>query len=110
VKLQQKYGDKVACMSVSLDYDDFDIKNSEDAREEVLKALKKIDARFENFISGDADEEFYKKTKTTGIPTVLVYDTAGQLHKIVDVNSVGGRELSYEQDIVPLVEMLLSEK
>ena len=97
-------------MSVSLDYDDFDIKNSEDAREEVLKALKKIDARFENFISGDTAEKVYEKTKTTGIPTILVYDTAGQLHKIVDVNAVGGREVSYEQDIVSLVETLLAEK
>ena len=97
-------------MSVSLDYDDFDIKIPEDAREAVTKALEKIDARFENFISGDVDEEFYNKTKTIGIPTILVYDTAGQLHKIVDVNSVGGRELTYEQDIVPLVETLLAEK
>ena len=97
-------------MSVSLDYDDFDIKNPEEARKDVLKALKKIDARFENFIAGDVDEEFYKITKTTGIPTILVYDTAGRLHKIVDVNSVGGREISYEQDIVPLVETLLTEK
>ena len=97
-------------MSVSLDYDDFDVKDPEDAREQVMKALKKIDARFENFISGDVDEELYKKTKTIGIPTILVYDTSGQLHKIVDINSVGGREITYEQDIVPLVETLLSEK
>ena len=97
-------------MSVSLDYDDFDIKNPEDAREDVMKALKKIDARFENFISGDSDEEFYKLTKTTGIPTILVYDTAGQLHKIVDINSVGGREVTYEQDIIPLVDTLLAKK
>ena len=110
MKLQQKYGDKVACMSVSIDYDNFEFKKPEDAREKVMQVLEKIDARFENFISGDADEEFYKKTKTTGIPTILVYDTAGQLHKIVDVNSVGGRELSYEQDIDPLVETLLAEK
>ncbi|MCH7989011.1 MAG: hypothetical protein IID46_07645 [Planctomycetes bacterium] len=110
MKLQQKYRDKVACMSVSLDYDDFDIKNPEEARKEVLKALKKVDARFENFISGDVDDEFYKITKTTGIPTVLVYDTAGQLHKIVDANSVGGREISYEQDIIPLVDALITEK
>ena len=110
MKLQQKYGDKVACMSVSLDYDDFEDKSPEDHREEVMKALEKIDARFENFMSGDTPEEFYKKTKTTSIPTILVYDTAGQLHKIVDTNSVGSREITYEQDIVPLVETLLSEK
>ena len=97
-------------MSVSLDYDDFDLKNPEEARVEVMKELKKIDARFENFISGDAGEEFYKKTNTTSIPTILVYDTAGQLHKIVDVNSVGGREITYEQDIDPLVKTLLAKK
>ncbi len=97
-------------MSVSLDYDDFDVKNPEDAREQVMKVLKKNDARFENFISGDADESFYKKTNTTSVPTILVYDTSGKLHKIVDVNSVGGREITYEQDIDPLVETLYSEK
>ena len=97
-------------MSVSLDYDDFDIKNPEDARERVMKVLNKIDARFENFISGDEDAEFYKKTGTTVIPIIFVYDTNGQLHKIVDFNSVGSREVTYEQDIVPLVETLLSEK
>ena len=97
-------------MSVSLDYDDFEDKSPEVHREDVIQALEKIDARFENFMSSDSFEEFYEKTKTTGIPTILVYDTSGQLHKIVDINSVGGREITYEQDIVPLVETLLAEK
>lgn len=110
MKLQKQFGDKVVCMSVALDYDDLDIKDPKDAIPDVKKMLTKINAHLENFVSGDVDEDFMEKSGITSPPTTLVYDKTGQLHKKVDVDAVGGeREVTYAEDIVPLVEKLLAE-
>jgi len=112
-KLQQKHQDQVACMTVSLDYDDVYIKQPQDAREIVMEKLKETisDPRIENFISADVDTDFYTKSKIDSIPTILIYNQSGQLHKQVDINAVGGkREITYELDVIPVVEQLLANE
>ena len=112
-RLQQKHQENVVCMTVSLDYDDYEFKQPEDARESVMEVLKEkiSDPRIENFISADQDATFYEKSHTDSVPIILIYDQSGQLHKQVDINAVGGkREITYELDVIPVVEQLLANE
>ncbi|HVC97205.1 MAG TPA: thioredoxin-like domain-containing protein [Pirellulales bacterium] len=103
VALDEKYGpDKVACISLSLDFEGLSDKKPEEYRENVLKFLKSQRAAFDNVLSSTPADELSKQLKFPSPPTVFVYDQQGELAKKFE-----GPDALYETKIGPFVEQLI---
>ncbi len=62
-----------------------------------------------NVISSDQNEDFYNKIHLGGPPAVFVYDRNGKLvHRFDNSQVPKTPELTYQHDVVPLVEKLLA--
>lgn len=79
VELQHKYPDRVACISLSFDYEG--LGKPEDQRSKVLEFLHSQHADIENLLSSDSSDDLYSKFKLASIPAVFVYDRQGKLAK-----------------------------
>ena len=110
VQLQAKYGDRLACISVNLDYGGR--KPVESYRDQAVSFLQKNRAGFRHFISKTPDEAFLKQAGLPAIPSVFLYDADGQCTKIAPKgqgdDEDGDAWVSYEKQVEPLVEKLLS--
>src|SRR5262249_2293206 len=106
LKLQEKYGDRVACISVSLNYSG--TGKLEEDQPAVLEFLEKQKATIDNVFSSTESEEFFKAIQDTfklkdrpgAIPLCLVFDKEGKLVK----HQVG---FTYAKDVEPVVEKLI---
>jgi thiol-disulfide isomerase/thioredoxin len=106
VALHEKHGpDKVACISLSLDYEGLPNKTPEDDADKVLKFLRSQRAAFDNVLSSTPADELSKLLEFPSPPTVFVYDQEGELSRMFP-----GPEAKYEPKIAPLVEQLLEEE
>ncbi len=79
VALDAKYDDdKLACISVSLDYYGGNTK-VEEFREPVLEQLEKFGATFDNVLAADDTDVMIEKLKIDAPPAVFVFDRDGEL-------------------------------
>lgn len=103
VKLHQKYGPKkkVACISVSFDYDG--TGEPEDVEPDVLAFLQEQKATFDNILASEDTETLLKKLDLPSIPAVYVFDQKGKLAKRFDDS---GGKFTYD-DVEKLVSELL---
>ena len=108
VNLHRQHGDRLACISVSADYDGTEDRPVEAVREKVMKFLVKQNATFQNvLLSTDAETLFTKKLKQQSLPIVLVFDQQGKLQgEFPDPENPD--EFNYQEDVIPLVEKLLA--
>jgi thiol-disulfide isomerase/thioredoxin len=103
VALDAKYGrEKVACISLSLDFDGLPNQKPEEAEPNVLKFLRSQRATFDNVLSSTPADDLSKQLKIASPPTVLVYDQQGMLAKKFD-----GPDAHYETQIAPFVAQLV---
>ncbi|MGH7139624.1 MAG: TlpA family protein disulfide reductase [Pirellulales bacterium] len=81
VKLHEKYGDKVACISLSFNYAGGKNESPEDHQEAVLEFLRSQHATFDNVLASVPDEELYQRLgfKSAAVPAIFVYDREGNL-------------------------------
>lgn len=109
VKLHRRFPERVACISVDIDYIGRADQPPESFHDTVLEFLGKHEAAFQNVISSDPDEDVLDALEVGSIPAVLVYDREGNLKKKFtnDDNEYGDEGFTYPQHIVPLVEELL---
>lgn len=107
VKLHRELGDRVACVSVSTDYDGIPSKPPETYRETVLEFLTQQGATFDNVLCSQAAEELFDQLKIGSIPSVFVYNQSGELVQRF-TEPVDGQEFTYEGQIRPYVESLLA--
>lgn len=107
VKLHRELGDRVACVSVSTDYDGIPSKPPETYRETVLEFLTQQGATFDNVLCSQAAEELFEQLKIGSIPSVFVYNQAGELVQRF-TEPVDGQEFTYAGQIRPYVESLLA--
>lgn len=110
VQLSRQYPDRVACISVSADYDGLDDRPPESYRERVLKFLDKQQATFQNvLLSIDAETLFNEKIQHKSIPVVYVYDREGNLAgQFPDLENPA--EFTYQEHVLPLVKKLLTSE
>lgn len=110
VNLQERFGDKVACMSFDTDYTGAKDEPPESFRKNVLAFLTTQKAHLFNVLSSDPNEEFFDKIHLGGPPAVFVYDRDGKLVKRFDNSRVPKvPEFTYKSDVIPLVERLLTQ-
>lgn len=109
VKLHNEHGDKVTCISVSLDYQGFEDEPVQTYVEQVLAVLKSKSATFQNILcSTESDVVYSEKIKRPGIPIVYVYDSKGELvGEFPDLQDPS--ESIYQENVLPLVTKLLNQ-
>ncbi len=109
VKLHQEHGDKVTCISVSLDYQGFEDEPVQSYVDPVLAVLKSKSATFLNVLcSTESDVVYNEKIKRPGIPIVYVYDQKGELvGEFPDLQDPS--ESIYKENVLPLVAKLLNQ-
>ena len=109
VELHRSRAPDVVCIAFNLDYSGAADETPESFREPVKEFLTKQGATFPNVISSDPADDVYERLKLGSIPAVLVYGWDGQLAKRFDNDDAlyGDEGLTYEKQIVPLVEQLL---
>jgi thiol-disulfide isomerase/thioredoxin len=114
LKMQQKYGDKLTCLSVCLDFTGVD--KPEDSQEEALKFLKEVNSTIDNYLSSTADTDFFQALKKefklpeapAGVPIILVFDKDGKLVKRWDTTNLAEeKDFSYAKNVEPVVEKLV---
>jgi thiol-disulfide isomerase/thioredoxin len=110
VELQRANPDDLVCISLNCNY--IGDGKPEDEKPEVLKFLMGKKAAIVNLISSDPDEELYKQVGIASIPVVQVYNSKGRLAKQFDneKDEYGKNGFSYQKDIEPYVQQLLSRE
>lgn len=111
VALAAKYPDDVAAVSVNIDYIGLKKKPPSYYQERVTEFLLDQKAsQVHNYLAVEPDEEMRDKFGIAAIPAILIYDRSGeQVHTLTE-STAGPDGLSYEQDVVPAVESLLSSE
>src|SRR5262245_44573967 len=112
VKMHEKYGDKrVACMSLSCDYQGIKSKPPEFYRPRVTAFLEKQGATFQNLLASEPADELYEKMELASIPAVFVFGLDGKLVKRFDNEQAKTEEDNFTyEDVNKLVEKLLKAK
>jgi thiol-disulfide isomerase/thioredoxin len=114
LKLQEKYGNQVACISVCLDFSG--VGKPEETVDDVMKFLKEQNATIMNVLSSTPDEEFFQAVKKefklddapAGVPIILILDKDGKLARRWDTTNLGGEgSFSYAKSVDPVVEKLV---
>ncbi len=111
VQLHETYPNRVACISVNVNYDGSVNAPPSSYREEVLRFLVRQNAAFQNVICSDADEQLYSLIDLGAVPAIYVYGKDGRMRKRFDNDSgeYGEEGFTYEKHVIPLVEQLLAE-
>ena len=107
---KQHGGDKLVCVSVSCDFVGIKGKPPESYKERVLEFLTQQDAKFPNVLLNVEPDVLFEKLDLASNPAVFVFGRDGELAKRFDNdNAKKGEDFTYEKDVVPFVEKLLSE-
>jgi len=110
VALQAKYGDRVVCMSLSLDYEGLDPVDT--LVPPVLRFLQDVKAgAVVNMIATEEADAMYKKLELDSVPAVYVWKADGTLARRFDEGDAKarlGRPFTYD-DVEAEVKGLLAE-
>jgi thiol-disulfide isomerase/thioredoxin len=105
VQLHREQGERVSCISISLDHDGLDDEPVDAKRDKVLAFLEKQGATFENVLCSTIADDVFSK-HISSIPVVYVYDPEGNLAgQFPDPEDPG--EFTYQEHVLPLVQKLL---
>ena len=110
VKLAEKHGDKVLCVSFNLDYAGIKSKPPEYYEPRVTKFLKSRKAAIRNYMSTEDALDVFDMLEINSVPAVFVYGKDGKLAKRFDgslLKDGADEAFTYEADINPYVESLL---
>ena len=110
IALQKRYPKDVVAITYNADNDGTENINK-DVVPRVVKVLKRLKAAgVINVVSKQTDEETYEAVGIDSVPTIFVFGRDGKLAKKIDVNSAGGKDVSYEKHVLPVVKKLIAEK
>lgn len=109
VALSHTDSDKLACISLNVDYIGLKSKPPESYLGKVQEFLQQQQAdQVTNLLSAATDEAVLSEFQLVSIPAILIYSADGTLkHALTDANT-GDDGLSYEGDVIPLVTALLA--
>lgn len=104
VRLHEKYGDKVACISLSFNYAGGKNETPEEHQEAVLEFLRSQHATFDNVLASVPDEELYQRLgfKSAAVPAIFVYDREGSIAR--QFESAEAKYSEVEKLVAELIE------
>lgn len=110
VELSKRYPERVACVSLNVDYIGLKSKPPESYLPKVQEFLSKQNALLTNLLSASTDEKVLAKFKLESIPAILIYGPDGKLlHTLTDTNT-GEDGLTYVGDVNPKIDALLANQ
>lgn len=104
MKLHNKHGKDVVCISFSLDYQGLD--TIDELTPDVMKFLKSKNATCRNVMCTEDADTFYDAENLASIPVCRVYGKDGKLARQFEIDD-DGNEFTYEEHVTPFVEDLL---
>lgn len=112
-ELQRAEPNNVVCISLSVDYSGAKTKPPEFFRKRVQQVLTHCDATILNYLCTTESSLIFQSLDLSSIPAVYVYDVEGTLVQrfdasLLDEDSEDEEPFTYERDILPLVETLIS--
>lgn len=111
VALQEKHSKDVVTITFNVDNSGSADSAPDKIQPKIVEQLTKLKAfDVRNFLSKDRDEAVYKQMRIDAPPTILVYGRDGKLARKFDVNSTGGKDVTYTKHVTPFVEELLKTK
>lgn len=104
VKLHEKYGEKVACISLSFNYEGSKNETPEEHQEAVLDFLHSQRATFDNVLASVPAEELYQQLgfKSAAVPAIFVYDREGSI--VRQFESAEAKYSEVEKLVAELIE------
>lgn len=99
--MQEKYPETVKAISLNVDHDE-DGEPSEELQKKVLDKLTELNLKVTNVLSKTVFDDVMDQREIFSLPAALVFGADGKLLEKFD----GG--VSYEEDIIPLVEKTLA--
>ena len=99
--MQEKYPETVKAISLNVDHDE-EGEPSEKIQKEVLDKLTELNLNVTNVLSKTAFDDVMEQRDIFSLPAALVFSADGKLLEKFD----GG--VSYEEDIIPLIEKTLA--
>jgi thiol-disulfide isomerase/thioredoxin len=106
VAIHRDLGERVACISVNVDFDGRRTRPPESYRPRVEGFLASVDAAFPNYLSETPSEEVFAELDIVSIPAVLIYDAEGNLiRRFIDAGEDAG--FTYADNVRPFVQQLL---
>lgn len=103
VQLHRRYAPRVACVSLSVDYEG--IGKPEDVQDRVLAFLQQQQATFDNVLCTDESDTVFEKLNFFGPPLVVVFDAQGK--EVKRFEGADAEEGVYAQ-VTAVVEELLA--
>lgn len=98
VELHEKYGaDKIACISLCLDYEGLKKETPEEHEPEVRQFLERQDADFDNVISTVASDEMSEKLGIATVPAIFVYSQQGELAQTFKTGAADDKPFTYKE-------------
>jgi len=110
LKLKQKYGDKLVCVSLNVDYAGIKTKPPSYYEPKVRKFLSRNPGDCKHFMCTVDAFDVFEELKVNSIPVAFVYGKDGKLAKRFDDKLLEPGEedaFTYEKDINPFVAELL---
>lgn len=110
LKLKQKYGDKLVCVSLNVDYAGIKSKPPSYYEPKVRKFLSRNPGDCKHFMCTVDAFDVFEELKVNSIPVAFVYGKDGKLAKRFDDKLLEPGEedaFTYEKDINPFVAKLL---
>ncbi len=112
-KLQRAEPNDVVCISLNVDYSGAKTKPPEFYRGRVEQILNHCEATVLNYLCTTESRLIFQSLELSSIPAVYVYDVDGTLVQrfdasLLDEDSEEQEPFTYEHDILPLVETLIS--
>lgn len=110
IKLKEKYGDRVVCVSLNVDYAGIKSKPPTYYEPKVRKFLKRYPGECRHFLCTVDALDVFDELKLNSIPVAYVFGKDGKLAKRFDDKLLEPGEedaFTYEKDINPFVADLL---
>lgn len=110
LKLKQKYGDRLVCVSLNVDYAGIKTKPPSYYEPKVRKFLSRHPGDCKHFLCTVDAFDVFEELKVNSIPVAFVYGKDGKLAKRFDDKLLEPGEedaFTYEKDINPFVAKLL---
>ena len=109
VELSQKYPDKLACISLNVDFMGLPRETPESHLAKVKEFLVKQEAStVTNYVASEPDSDILQKYDVASMPAIIVIDVDGEKAATITDSNAGEDGLSYAGDVVPQVEALLA--
>lgn len=112
VELARRWPEDVVCISMNLDFAGLPNKTPADGLPAVTKFLESKAAdpvNLVNLLCTEPDEQMYGKFEIESIPAIFVYDRQGALASKLTVDTGGPDGVTYDGDVIPLVEKLIEK-